>query len=506
MLDDAIPQIGLELQGGGQVEVTTFAHAGGVIQMWNIQGIVPRWGWQLSLQRCAYTQLTEGGPLPSIATLNRVVFSDGALVIENPALGFAAAVVGLPDHPAWKKDANGPVPFDVVEGHPGITVLAVGFGLDGESARDHARQLAQIDAQMALKKQRQELQILWQGIPQNRLLRRGLIYGLNMAIPVDNGICLLTDHMLLPLSWNRDAYYIARALLAWKPAMAELVQRHLIWLFEQADRPDGYWGRCYLANGAVKDRAFQLDQQIFPVLELLDYEDATGDHVLFSRVRHHIRPILATMWAKRAGNDWLFPTDETPADDPIALPYHFSSHVLLWYTLRRLADRMPGEGLADLATQVRTATLQQFIAEQNGVRIFAYATDGQGNHHFYHDANDFPMVLAPVWGFVPAEDPVWRATLEFAFSDANRGGYYAPGLGSVHTHAPWPLGDVQEMIAARLKGNVERASDVLARLENAACWDGALPEAYYPESGDVVSRHWFAWPGAALACELLGVW
>ncbi len=68
----------------------------------------------------------------------------------------------------------------------------------------------------------------------------------------------------------------------------------------------------------------------------------------------------------------------------------------------------------------------------------------------------------------------------------------------MHTRAPWPLGDVQDMIIARAMNDPERERRALARLEAAAQWDGALPEAYDAESGAVVSRHWFAWPNAAL--------
>jgi hypothetical protein len=38
----------------------------------------------------------------------------------------------------------------------------------------------------------------------------------------------------------------------------------------------------------------------------------------------------------------------------------------------------------------------------------------------------------------------------------------------------------------------------LSRLEEVAFVDGMLPEAYDAD-GDARIRHWFAWPGAALA-------
>jgi len=137
--------------------------------------------------------------------------------------------------------------------------------------------------------------------------------------------------------------------------------------------------------------------------------------------------------------------------------------------------------------------------------LYAYATDGHGSYHFYHDANDIPLVLMPAWGLCMADDPLWRATIAFAFSPANEGGYYEKSLGSVHTRAPWPLGDVQEWIVARTLGDHTRASQVLQRLHRAAQWDGALPEAYDGSSGEVVSRHWFLWPNAVYACAKLGV-
>src|SRR5690606_38581876 len=116
-----------------------------------------------------------------------------------------------------------------------------------------------------------------------------------------------------PLVWNRDAYYMARALLSWSPEMAETVRRHLIWTFEQAECPDGYWGRCYLANGRMKDAAFQLDQQLYPLLELVEYTQESGDYETYKRLLPHIPHVLDSLTRRREPDVWLFPTDETPA-------------------------------------------------------------------------------------------------------------------------------------------------------------------------------------------------
>jgi hypothetical protein len=68
-----------------------------------------------------------------------------------------------------------------------------------------------------------------------------------------------------------------------------------------------------------------------------------------------------------------------------------------------------------------------------------------------------------------------------------------------------PLGDIQELIIARATGDSVREERARDHLRGAAQWDGALPEAYDPATGEVVSRHWFAWPNAALVCVERGI-
>jgi uncharacterized protein len=88
--------------------------------------------------------------------------------------------------------------------------------------------------------------------------------------------CIVTDHRLLQLSWARDAYYQALLLLAARhiePRALTVVAEHLRWLWVRCDRGANGWARSHLPNGAVKDRAFQADQQLYPVLELLDYRE-----------------------------------------------------------------------------------------------------------------------------------------------------------------------------------------------------------------------------------------
>src|SRR5690606_11416871 len=62
-----IPTVMLGLTDGGTATIMTIACDGGACQLYDLQDgeteIV--WRGRISLQRAAYTQLTEGGPLPA---------------------------------------------------------------------------------------------------------------------------------------------------------------------------------------------------------------------------------------------------------------------------------------------------------------------------------------------------------------------------------------------------------------------------------------------------------
>ena len=94
-----------------------------------------------------------------------------------------------------------------------------------------------------------------------------------------------------------------------------------------------------------------------------------------------------------------------------------------------------------------------------------------------------------------AKGPLLRAALVRV---AEQGYYLVLDMHHIISDA-WSLGDVQAYIVARLTHDKIAEKAVVARLGMVAQIDGALPEAYSAMSGKVVSRHWFSWPGAALA-------
>jgi hypothetical protein len=320
---------------------------------------------------------------------------------------------------------------------------------------------------------------------------------------------ILTDHRILPLSWTRDAYYQALSAL---PMAPDTIAAHLRWLWQRCDRPGDLWQRSYQANGMVKDWALQADQQLYPVLELLDFRDASGSWPFGDDDARWGEPVRR-LWTAlpRDSESGLLISEENPADDPTGLPFLLSTQILYWHTAGRLAAHAAGLGLDDLdltteAMRLRSVVLDGFAVDGPLGGQWAYAIDGRGRHRLYHDANDLPVALAPRFGFVTAADPVWQATMRFAYSPANPAYVEGPfgGLGSAHTPGVWPLGDVQEWVWASLSGDDRRAGDCLARLVAVADADGLLPETYDPVDAHWLSRRWFAWPGSAVAALTSG--
>ncbi len=462
-----------------RVEVTTFAPAGraGAVQVIRIAARgVPfdfdaAWTGATLFRRAAYTELTEGGPLPPVPERSR---SGGDRVVrwfEDPELGAAAIAL--------------PAPARVAPGTSERVIVAIALGRDRDAAIADAAALRD-EAVGLLRDEVAARRRSWRGRgregddKRSRAVRRGIAYALDCAACATQGtVAVLADHEILPLVWTRDAYYVCAALraAAGEPRATATVRGFVRWLFEAAQRPGGWWPRSSLACGAAKDLAFQLDQQLYPLL--LARESGTHEDDAWE--------VIERLLARRT-DFGLLATSETPADDALTQPFHFSSHVLLWHVLARF-----GHAAAD---ELRAATRAHFTA---GAR-FAYAVagpDGAGARH-YHDANDLPLVFAPGWGFCPPDDPVWLATVDFAWSTRNAGFFPGRfgGLGSLHTPHPWPLGDLQRVVVARLRADAAAEDEAWSRLDQVSMSDGLLPEAYHERTGAAVSRHWFAWPAA----------
>jgi hypothetical protein len=329
---------------------------------------------------------------------------------------------------------------------------------------------------------------------------------------------MLADHRVLPHSRTRDAYWQARLLLAsvarggHRDDLATVAD-HLRWLFLRCDRLEGRWARAHDANGARLDDTVPADQQLYPLLELADYVAAAGRLPDLPPERSW-PDLVATAWAAASSMidpaTGLLGTDQDAAGERPSYPFLVADQLLLWHTATRLASvtaqlELDRSELQALADRVRRAVDQHFVSDGPLGQQWAHGVDGKGGHDLYVDARDLPLALAPLWGFCTPDLPAWRNTLIFAFHASNPGvtaGVVA-GLGSRELPGTHTLGDIMGWVALSLMGERRAADIALERLIAASFEDGMLPQAYDPHGSGSVVRHWFAWPGAALASLVL---
>ncbi|MBN9152101.1 MAG: glycoside hydrolase family 125 protein [Micrococcales bacterium] len=328
----------------------------------------------------------------------------------------------------------------------------------------------------------------------------------------DDETVIITDHRLLPLSWTRDAYYMALLLMmSGGSDSSGVVGRHLRWLWGRARR-DGAWMRSQLTNGVVKDPGVQADQQLYPILELLDFRRAFGTWPApppgSPRWGDLVTAALGDLAKDPATG--LLTSEENPADELSSFNLTFSSQVLYWYVIQGLADwsaelNLDGGTFSAAAGELLETIREVFTVDGPDGALFAYEADGRGGYRLNGDANDLPTVLAPAWGFCTGDDEVWGRTMRFILSPANpswSSGKFG-GLGSAHTPGTWPLGDLQAYLFYDRVGEKAELDRVRNRLGSVAADDGLLPEAYHSETGEWTARHWFAWPAAAVGCAAI---
>ena len=495
---------------GLRLDVEAVAEPSGIRQRWRLESTGARRSRVVlrlrgRLDRPALAEITElEPPQPTGArTVRRA--SRMTAQLSAPELGVSATIRVAGGGAAWQAVASNELLLTI--GWPD-GALELGFELSGwVSAARGATPITASDPHGTVRPPAVTARSAL-AVPDDRLTRRALAYirGCTaLATDRPDERAILTYHRILPLSWTRDAYWQALALLAADGAGdRERVADHLRWLWRRCERPDGRWVRSHHANGLRKDPAFQADQQLYPMIELADFWRLT--RTLPDGVD----------WPIEVGRAWdaalrevdpatgLMGSTENAADDPADAPFIAASQILLWYTGERLAEMadtgmlaMDGPALHAVCASVRSA----FDARMaSGDGPWAYAVDTEGRRVDYHDANDLPVALAPLLGFCAADDSGWRATMRFAFSPRNPAWFDGPrpGLGSLHTRRPWPLGDIQAWIVGHLTGDPAASANALERLRLAAFADGMLPEARSTGDGARI-RHWFAWPGAALA-------
>lgn len=193
-----------------------------------------------------------------------------------------------------------------------------------------------------------------------------------------------------------------------------------------------------------------------------------------------------------------------PSDDATLYPYLIPSNIFAVLSLRQLAEIYAANlnntefsGLCTaLANEVEVAVQKFGIAKHPAYgKIYAYETDGFGNHLFMDDANVPSLMSLPYLGAHKPDDDLYLATRKFLLSDSNPyflSGKAATGQGSPHTgkESIWPMGII---LRALTSTDQREISTCLTMLKNTHAGTGFMHESFHKDDAAKFTRSWFAW-------------
>jgi meiotically up-regulated gene 157 (Mug157) protein len=194
-----------------------------------------------------------------------------------------------------------------------------------------------------------------------------------------------------------------------------------------------------------------------------------------------------------------------PSDDGSVLPYLIPSNYFAATSLRQLArllDAVGGaaalrdESLA-LAGEIEAALKAHAAVERRGFgRVLAYEVDGYGSHYLTDDSNIPSLISLPYLGAIAADDPLYRATRRFLFTEGAHP-YYVRGRAAEGTTGPhagrdmiWPMGIIVRAMTSSADGEIRQC---LSMLVSTHAGTGFMHEAFHKDDPATFTRAWFAW-------------
>lgn len=192
-----------------------------------------------------------------------------------------------------------------------------------------------------------------------------------------------------------------------------------------------------------------------------------------------------------------------PSDDATVFGYHIPSNLMIAAVVRQVLAVNETLGFLSGETAARAARLREEIlhgVETFGVvdhyrygKIYAYETDGFGNHVLMDDANVPSLLSLPYLGCCAADDPMYLRTRRFILSEDNP--YYfrgscASGVGSPHTPSQyvWAMALAMQGFTAATREEMKHCLDLLVVSDGGR---GRMHEGFDVNDPTRYTREWF---------------
>lgn len=295
----------------------------------------------------------------------------------------------------------------------------------------------------------------------------------------------------------------------------------------------------------VWERKYELDSLCYPVKLAYHYYKATNDSSIFDvQYFHFIQTILelfeceqyhsqnsAYTFEREEAKKWNLRKTETlqnkgkgfetrytgmiwsafrPSDDACALNYNIPGNmfcsVILDYLKEIVAniyqDSYLVERIVDLKFQIDYGIelFGTFLHPKYG-KIYAYETDGYGNHILMDDANVPSLLSIPYIGYGDESNEIYKNTRKFILSKDNP--YYyqgknAKGIGSPHTWPQyiWPIALSMQGLTS---SNQSEKETLIKMIMNNTGNTGYCHESFDVDDDTKFTRPWFCWANSLFA-------
>lgn len=295
----------------------------------------------------------------------------------------------------------------------------------------------------------------------------------------------------------------------------------------------------------VWERKYELDSLCYPVKLAYHYYKETNDSSIFDvQYFHFIQTILelfeceqyhsqnsAYTFEREEAKKWNLRKTETlqnkgkgfetrytgmvwsafrPSDDACALNYNIPGNmfcsVILDYLKEIVAniyqDSYLVERIIDLKFQIDYGIelFGTFLHPKYG-KIYAYETDGYGNHILMDDANVPSLLSIPYIGYGDESNEIYKNTRKFILSKDNP--YYyqgknAKGIGSPHTWSQyiWPIALSMQGLTS---SNQSEKETLIKMIMNNTGNTGYCHESFDVDDDTKFTRPWFCWANSLFA-------
>ena len=287
-------------------------------------------------------------------------------------------------------------------------------------------------------------------------------------------------------------------------------------------------------NPNVHERKWEIDSHCYPIRLAYRYWKTTGDESVFgddwlAAIRNTLKTFkeqqrkdgpgpysfmrkterqLDTKCCSGYGNPvnpvGLIVSSFRPSDDATTFDFLVPSNFFAVTSLRKAAEILDSvnhekELAAEcraLADEVEKALKKHAIVKHPKYgKIYAFEVDGFGNAYLMDDSNAPSLLSMAYLGDVDADDPIYRNTRRFVWSEDNPyffKGTAGEGIGGPHIGYDmiWPMSIMMKAFTSQDDAEIKWCIETLMTTDAGT---GFMHESFHKDNPEKFTRAWFAW-------------